>query len=335
MFVARVEARGFRDREDLSRLLVRASPDLVLVGFWELLAELPGAVDAPVVLDLVAPRIVECLFQRDRDAVQEARRFLHLCRRADHFLCGSERQRHLLVSCLLMAGFECAPDAPIDVVAISAHPLPARARARRQAWRFVAGGVPWPWRRPEAFEQALLRACSEARLDARLTVLEGPYVYDAGVARASLAPLADPRVTRSPLLPYGEMERLFREECDVGLELAERNLEREYSASFRSVEWLRCGVPVICNDYLELAGHVRACDAGWVVSSPDDLLRVARELKRSPSALGRKRAGARRLVAERFHYRRTVVPLVRYLHSPRRARRGASLLPPPDEKARR
>jgi hypothetical protein len=325
-----VVSAAFRDRDDLHCLLDRCSPALVLVGFWELLAELPATIDAPVVLDLVAPRMVECLFQRDRDAIREALRFLRECRRADRFLCGGERQKHLLAAFLLVAGFECAPESPIDVVPISARPLSARAGARRGAWRFVGGGVPWPWRRPEAYHRALLDACSGSRLDATLTVLSGPYVYGGPGAPAAepAPPTEDPRMRRSPLLPYAEMERFLREECDIGLELSERNLEREYSASFRSIEWLRCGVPVICNDYLELAGHVREWDAGWVVSAPSDLGSVVRELKRKPAVLRRKRAGARRLMAERFHYRRAIVPLVRYLHAPSRPRRGASLLDP-------
>ena len=60
------------------------------------------------------------------------------------------------------------------------------------------------------------------------------------------------------------MEDLLRR-CHIGMELSEYNLKREYSLSFRSIEYLRCGLPVVCNDYLELAGHVRDYAAGWAV----------------------------------------------------------------------
>ncbi|HET8645218.1 MAG TPA: glycosyltransferase, partial [Vicinamibacteria bacterium] len=318
-------------RGDVEALIRRLAPDVLLVGYWELLDMLPADPGPPVVLDVIAPRLLEARFEARRPPARETRRMLSLFRRADRFLCGSDRQRHLLLALLLMAGFECEPEVPIDVVAISAVDVPGRRRRRgRGPWQIVSGGVDWPWRRSGPYLDAVRAALAVAPIDARLQVLSGPYVYErrpqAPPRRARRSPAAAAAGPRG-LLPYAEMEKLFLR-SHVGLELAERNLEREYSASFRALEYLRCGVPLMVNDYLELAGHVRTSDAGWVVSSPREVGEALRDL-RVPRRWERKSEAAADLAAGRFHYRRTAEPLLAFVRDLRRARRGPPLVPLP------
>ena len=143
-----IHVRSYDSREELARLIGEERPDLLLVGYWELLDELPEVMNIPVVLDVVAPRVLEAMFQQERNLGGEVRRMLTLYRKADRFLAGTERQRHFLLPWLIMAGFDCRYDIPVDVVPISTLPgKPLAAKSDGSGWRFVSGGVSWPWSR--------------------------------------------------------------------------------------------------------------------------------------------------------------------------------------------
>jgi hypothetical protein len=324
----RTRATPFDGPAELYRLIARVGPAAILVGFWELLESLPGGLDVPVVADLLAPRMLETRFEEGRSVTIETLRLLSALRRADRFLCGTERQRHFLLPWLLVAGFACEPEVPIDVVPL-AGPAGQRRRRGDGPWQVVSAGVDWPWRRGERYLAAAGRWAARETVPARLVRVTGGYVYRSP-ADADAAPpdrSLPGRSVRLPLLAYGAMESLLRR-SHVGLELSERNLEREYSASFRSLEFLRAGMPIVLNDYLELAGPVDAERAGWVVSSPRELPALLRSIVRDRRGWEARSAAALELARARFHPRRTVAPLVRFLRQPRRAPRGPGLLAP-------
>lgn len=325
----RTRHETFGSPDELGRLIARRSPDALVVGFWELLESLPSDLRVPVVADVLAPRLLEMRFEPDRSITIETLRMLSALRRADRFLCGNERQRHFLLPWLLMAGFACEPEVPIDIVPL-AGPAGRRRRRGDGPWLVVSGGVDWPWRRAERYLAAAERWVAAEKVPARLVRLSGGYVYrsPADAAGAPRAVRLRERSVRLPLLSYGAMESLFRR-SHVGLELSERNLEREYSASFRSLEFLRAGTPIVLNDYLELAASVDTHRAGWVVSSPRELPALLRSIVRDRRGWEARSAGALDLARARFHPRRAVAPLVRFLRRPVRALRGAGLLAPP------
>src|SRR5437762_2618338 len=61
--IAGVTVRTYRDRGSLSRLLESECPDYILVGYWELLEDLPSGVGVPVVVDVLAPRVLESVHE--------------------------------------------------------------------------------------------------------------------------------------------------------------------------------------------------------------------------------------------------------------------------------
>lgn len=327
-----IRVASFSDRAGLARLLEEQKPGVLLVGYWELLDELPEAPGMPVVLDVVAPRVLEAMFQPERELAGEVRRMLALYRKADHFLVGTERQRHFLLPWLIMAGFDCREDIPIDVLPISTRPCtPRESRLDDGTVRFVSGGVAWPWRRTKAWFDAVvkvLRALSNHH--SKLTLFSGQYVYssDSDGQATSLAPGAggEDVLESHDLISYGEMQHYLETQCHVGIELADRNVEREYSQSFRAMEFLRAGLPLICNDYLELAAMVHHYDAGWVVSAPDELSAVINEILHNPETVRCKSSNALKLVKERFHYQKTIEPLVRFVEHPIKRPKGPMLL---------
>jgi glycosyltransferase involved in cell wall biosynthesis len=321
---AGVSVKSYVDGPDLLARIEREDPAAVLVGYWELLEHFPEGYARPLIVDVVAPRILESLFER-RDLSAEAQRLVELYRRADLFLAGNERQRHFLVPWLILAGFHCAAGVPVAIVPISTEPAgpPARANgAWDGVWRFVSGGVTWPWRRTEAYFEPLVAGLGEAR--GHLDLFEGGYVYAGeGAGGERRAPRWPPeRVTARELLPYGEMQSFLASSCDVGVELAEENLEREFSQSFRSADFLRNGLPLVCNRYVELARAVEEYDAGWVVDGPEDVPRIVREATSSRERWEQKSRNALRLAGERLHYARTIEPVVEFLRAPHRQSRS-------------
>lgn len=319
-----VTVASYRDGPDLLRRIARERPTAVLVGYWELLEHFPESYEYPIVVDVVAPRILESLFE-DRDLSAEVRRLVELYRRADLFIAGNERQRHFLAPWLILAGFRCAAGIPASVIPISTDLDAAGERPRREGpWRFVSGGVTWPWRRTAAYFDPLFATLGEG--PATLDLFAGSYVYASvaadGAGRAGAEAAGAERVKIRPLLPYGAMQAFLRTSCDVGVELAEYNLEREFSQSFRSAEFLRHGLPLLCNRYVELADLVAEYDAGWLVGAPAEVPAALREIFASPERWEAKSRNARRLVAERLHYARTIEPLLAFLRDPRRPERG-------------
>nr|WP_242482479.1 glycosyltransferase [Thiocystis violacea] len=328
-----IRVRTYADADTLASLIAQESPAALLIGYWELIESLPEDLDLPIVLDVVAPRILEAMYQEHLDLPNEVRRTLACYRRADRFLVGNQRQASFLLAWLILAGIDCRGAAPIDVLPISVEgPAETDEGAAEEVLRLVSGGVSWPWRRTQDWFDHLVRALRRhGRGTEELALFSGSYVYaaDAGGAARSGSPesaRADGPVRDYPLLPYGEMQRFLRTRCHIGVELADENPERWHSQSFRAMEFLRNGLPLICNAYMELAVAVRDYDAGWVVEGQDELDGVIREIIAHPERVAEKSANAQRLVAERFHYANTIEPLLAFLRSPRRIPLGEPLL---------
>jgi glycosyltransferase involved in cell wall biosynthesis len=318
------DVRFFGSRSELHELIDEVQPKAVLVGYWELLEHFPDDYEIPLVADIIAPRILEALFQDHQDVNLHASKMLALYRKASRFICGTQRQREFLIPWLILAGFDCRFGAPIDIIPISTEPLLPRGRANpTDPWVIVTGGVSWPWRMGVRYTDAIRAALADGgAMKGRLLLLSGGYVHE-NPSGSEIATSADAdaqydaTLQHVGLLPYGDMERLFSQQCDIGIELSDYSIERDFSASFRSIEFLRCGLPVICNHTLELARQVADNDAGWVIEDPEDLPALLAAIAGDPLGYDRKSANAIRLVEERYHYLKTIVPLVDYLRDPK------------------
>ncbi|UHD14566.1 glycosyltransferase [Thiocapsa bogorovii] len=314
------DSRLFGNSTELHALIREVKPEAILVGYWELLDFFPYDFEIPLIVDLIAPRILEILFQDGEDVNHYAGRMLAQYRKASRFICGTRRQRQFLIPWLILAGFDCRFDPPIDIIPISTEPVSSLPRQRSSdTWTLVTGGVSWPWRMAELYHQSIRETLAEGSgMRGRLLVLSGGYVHkaaseDAADSNGETAPDSDSAVESPGLLPYRDMVSLFRDECDIGIELSDYNIERDFSASFRSVEFLRCALPVICNRSLALASDLLDYDAGWVIDGPEDLPALLESIARAPADYSRKSANAIRLVDERYHYLKTIRPLVEYL----------------------
>ncbi len=326
----RVSSRGsFRSRDELQALIQLHSPDVIVLAYWELAALLPFDLQQPVVMDMVAPRPLETLFEAPQRVRADLRRLRNALQRCDLVLVGNELQRHLLINTLIEAGFDLRTSLPLVVVPLGAAVVGAPASTPGDpAWVLVAGGVTWPWRDSRDYLTALSAAAEKNHPRVRIVQFGGAYRWaepsTAAQAATAQAGEAGPElvaVEHHALLPYAEFSKFLCAEAHIGVELAEWNIERNYSQSFRSLEFLRHGLPLLCNRYLPIASLVESYDAGWLVDGPGELEGMLASITAAPGEWQRKSAAALRLVNDVLRPDRSASPLLEWLKSPVHARR--------------
>ena len=320
----------YSDKANLHQLIAEHKPTVLIVGYWAYMHLLPADMDIPVVMDLLAPWLLEVDFQEGYD--MEAIDYIECLSRADYFLCSTQRQKAFHIAWLFMSGLSCK-DNLIDVIPISADPdLPIKPISSlvEKGPVFLYGGVLWPWRNPENWLSRLLNILVAENCGS-LHVITGKYPLNKDSSSENLQLPQEPSYQRfikqSDLLPYDEMEQYYLQ-ADIGIELSARNCERELSFSFRVIEYLRCGLPVICNDFLEVAELIKSYDAGWVLDSNDEnaLEEVVKRIVSGQEDLSQKRANAQRLVKEKFNYYQTIEPLISFCNNPRQRQKNKHFL---------
>jgi len=310
-------ADAFSGRDALRSLVIGHRPNLLLASWWELVQWLPFDLDIPLVLDFVAPRPLEQLFEDAESVADDLRRLLLALRKCDLLLVGHELQKHLLVLPMLEAGFDLRRGLPVEVVPLAGRPAgrPASDPAR-EGWTLVSGGISWPWRRGTRWWRAIARFHRDhPEFNARLKLFGGQYPLHETFEDSEL----DFEV--EPLLPYGRFSEFLLGSAHIGLELADCNIERAYSQSFRSLEFLRHGLPLICNRYLPIAELVERYDAGWLVDDPGELPGLLESIYNDPAGWESRSANALALTRGALDPDSAAAPLLAWLDRPAKAAR--------------
>ncbi len=289
--------------DELQQLINEQNPRLLIAGFWTILDHLPES-DLPVVLDFVAPRVLELMYQEPETIPEHTDHIICMLSRGDHFLVGNKSQSALLLPYLLQAGIDCRDSAPISVLPISARGKTPKKVVHGLPVRLVNAGVDWPWRDFSSYRLELDRLAGGNK---NLVFLELSGKYP-GFCDSD---------AQSNLLSYAGMQEELQR-SHIGLELSERNTEREFSHSFRALEYLECGLPIIINPWLQLSEFVRQYDAGWVIDSPSQLENLLADVLADPAVLEKKRAGARKLAGTALNYSTTIKPLLNFINAPRK-----------------
>ncbi len=322
---------SYSDKAELHQIIKEQKPQVLIIGYWAYMHLMPPDIEIPLVMDLLAPWLLEAEFQEGYDMEVESIDYIKCLTQADYFLCCTQRQKAFHTAWLFMSGLGSKGN-PLDVVPISANPdLPVRPSFNSDKKPvFLYGGVLWPWRTPEGWISKLLDILVADNCG-KLQLITGKYPLHEASSSGSLHLPEGPEYARvlkqSDLLPYDEMEQYYLE-ADIGIELSERNSEREFSFSFRVIEYLRCGLPVICNDFLEVAQLIKEYDAGWVLDSDDDKAfdTIVRRIVSGKEDLAAKRANAQRLIKEKFNYYDTVDPLVKFCKNPSKRQKNNHFL---------
>ena len=320
---------AFTSRDQLQAIINRQNPDAILVSYWELLELLPFDLPQPVIVDFVAPRPLELLFEQPEKVGAELSLLQRNLSKCDLLLTGNEAQRDLLWFSMLQAGFDLRGNEPILVLPLSAEVAgKLESDPGTDGWTLVSGGVSWPWRKSEEYWQAIQAMKDESGEDApRLVLFGGPYRWhdvsgeedDRGHAETSkhTGPgRAASDVQTQGLAPYEHFSRFLLESAHIGLEVARPNIERKYSQSFRSLEFLRHGLPLICNDYLPIAALIKQYKAGWTIKGPEELAGLLRKIMSKPEEWKARSESALRLVEEVLNPDIAAKPLLDWLEMP-------------------
>ncbi len=331
---------AFHNRDELHATIKRLHPDVILVSYWELLELLPFELPQAVIVDFVAPRPLEKLFEHPALVGPELQRLQRALSKCDVLLCGNHKQRDLLWYTLLQAGFDLRSNEPVLVVPLAAEPAGRpESDPRTSGWTLVSGGVHWPWRKSELYWQAIqdLKDDQESKAP-RLILFGGQYRWQearedqtgnrsedwpgpAGTHRETTPGHKAPGYQTQELVPYSHFSRFLLESAHIGLEVAQSNIERKFSQSFRSLEFLRHGLPLICNDYLPLARLVKQYEAGWTIQGPQDLSKLLQQIMNNPDEWESRSKNALRLVEDELCPDKACKPLLNWLEMPAKAAR--------------
>lgn len=306
-------------RPQLGEFVRRRSPDVLVMQHWGLMREL-GHVDCPVAIDLHGPHLLERRFWGSQSPDSDRAEKIEALRRADFVTCAGRSQRLYFLPFLDLAGFDVTDPRLCPVIPLSADPnLPPEGE--RDPTCFVYGGMFLPWQNPTSALTALLDTF-DGLGSGRLRFHGGAHP-SVDVSRGRFDRLierlgAHQAVEMCGLRPFDEVVSDYCHAA-VAIDLMERNAERELAFPSRTVIYLWCGLPVIHSDYTDLAPWIERYDAGWTLD-PDDterLHRIVQTALREPSRAREKGRNARRLVAERLTWDKTITPLAAWCREPR------------------
>ena len=312
---------AFKNRDELQAAINKHRPDVILVAYWELLELLPFELAQPVVVDFVAPRPLELLFEHPEKVSAELHLLQSNLSKCDLLLTGNQAQRDLLWFTLLQAGFDLRGCDPIVVVPLAAKPAGRPASDPRvDGWTLVSGGVSWPWRKSEEYWQVIQSMKDDDAADApRLVLFGGKYRWHHDRPLPTRPGHLAPEHQIQDLAPYSHFSRFLLESAHIGLEVAQPNIERRYSQSFRSLEFLRHGLPLICNDYLPIADLINDYKCGWTINEPRQMAALLREIMAEPDEWQLRSDNALRLVEEVLNPDVAAQPLLDWLELPSKA----------------
>ena len=313
------------DPHDLHATILRAEPDILILEQWGLATHLPDT-SLPVVLDLHGSLILENAYRRHRSWTSNAAAKIKALRRADLVTCPGDRQLAYFMPWLMMSGAD-PTDMPLEVVPVSMPPeQPERTAKTDEPLEVVYGGQLWPWIEPCAGLIAATEALEKSgdgTLSLFVNVPENldimPYDDSTRVPAWQLPQrvLTSDVVKSEGMVSREEMIRRYAG-AHLAIDLYGWNTERELAFTTRTVEYLWCGLPVVYGHYGELSRLILEYEAGWVVD-PANMEAVRQTVKAAMSdrdELQRRSDNARRLVAERLSWDKTVAPLDSFVQDP-------------------
>lgn len=288
-------ADGFVSPADLRRKVKAKRPDAILCVAAEEAWSLRGI--APLCVDLYAPRMLEAAWQGTQS--EQAGIALRAVHAADEVLFSNGRQRWFWLGILGLAGWDLATPCG-RVVPLSCVPAPSSRNATPSEGPpfVILGGQRWPW---QDASDTLRRAVAHLGGQVECRVY-GPSSGISGVR---------------------EMGTVSRREwlhaCSEAVAVLDRyapHQERELALSFRQLDALAAGTPLITDSDTPIAGELNG--AGWVNEPLEDAL----DLACGPAG---KRARSRvKALAERYDSRVTEAPLLAW--TPEYRVRGESVV---------
>lgn len=307
------------DERNMPAVVHASGAEVIIACGWPLLEQLAEC-PRPVALDFHGPHLIERTIQGHLDPETNIRAKLACIARADFFTCAGDRQRSYFIPWLLMAGIPYRDDMIAQVPVSLSPELPPVSARRPDEPVFVYGGVFLPWQDPSVALTVLVEELERAGRG-RLDLYGGkhPFIpldtrrFEALVRRLE----GSSRVHAHGMVDHDQLLRAYAE-ASVAADVMARNPERELAFTTRTVEYLWCGLPVIYNNYADLARLIDEFDAGWTVDPGDagEIRAAVREAIGEPDVVARKATNARRLVTERLTWTTAIGPLAAFCAEP-------------------
>jgi hypothetical protein len=192
---------------------------------------------------------------------------------------------------------------------------------------FVSGGGWFPWQNQST---AIYTVCDEVarRNSGTVKIFGTPHAQNASSAEEqrimdvyqkvmSLSEDHD-RIQVCGYVGRDELLSVYAK-ATLALEVMEYNLERELAFTTRTIEYLWCGLPVMYNNFGEIASHIQDYDAGWCLDPSDSqaIAEAVDEIFTDAELVRQKSQNAQRLVRDRFAWDITIEPLVSFLKQPK------------------
>lgn len=306
------------ERSRLREFIDAEAPDAVVLQHWGLANSLPP-LKCPLAIDLAGPHLLERRLWGSKDPDGDLREKLAALARADYVVCSGEFQRHYFLPFLFQAGFDPLPNL-CPVIPFSVSPDIPSPSPSRDTSRFLFSGFFLPWQDPKATIEWTLEALT-AREKGKLVVVGGPHPSGdvSGGGHDALAKLVDahPRVERHGIMPFERLLGLMLG-CGAAIDLMPRNPERELAFPTRTVVFLWAGLPVIHNDYDELAEPIARAKAGWTLDPADKagFQRLIERLAGHGEDVIKRGEKAQELVRANYTWDRTIEPLAAWCARP-------------------
>lgn len=319
------------ERAGLDDFIAAQSPDAIVFQHWGLVGEMKRTPECPVAIDLAGPHLLERRLWNSPDPEADLREKIRALSRADFVTCSGAFQRHYFLPFLIQAGHDpratLCPAIPFSLSPGLPEPSPGR-----EYDTFVFSGMFLPWQDPERTLRTLVETL-EAKDRGRLLFIGGPHPggdVSGGRFDALQEYLAGhPQVEVAGVMAFEDLLGRLRR-CGAALDLMPRNAERELAFPTRTVTFMWAGLPVIHNDYDELAEPISRAKAGWTLD-PGDMKGFGRLINRLLSHhedVRRRSDNARKLVQDNYTWDRTTEPLARWCARPEPRKGKQPLLVP-------
>ena len=326
------------ERAQLDDFIAQESPDAIVFQHWGLFREVRRPLPCPVAMDLAGPHLLERQLWGSSDPQADLREKLTALSQVDFVVCSGQFQRHYFLPFLVQAGHD--PKSNLcPVIPFSLSPdLPEPSRDRDHA-AFFFGGMFLPWQDPEGTLRSTVKVLEEKKRG-KLVFVGGPHPSGdvSGGRFAALEEMLQRSavVERAPVMAFDAMVTRMRS-CGVAIDLMPRNVERELAFPTRTVVYMWAGLPVIHNNYDELADPIAEAKAGWTFD-PSDLLGVEKLITRligHREDVERRSENAQKLVRERYTWDKTIEPLAQWCAAPhkREGKRAVAIQVPSQESA--
>ncbi len=261
------------DRRNLESLLRDAHANAVVFQHWPSVW-LRERLNVPTVIDFHGPHVMERAFQRLSDLAANARDKIRAIRQADFFTCAGEKQKGYFLTWLLLSGVDLSEEC-IGVVPVGLAPNLPTPCPDPEAINFVYGGVYLPWQNPTVALNLVADMLAE-RGKGMLRLFGGrhPVIPEEALpvpplfAELEKRLAGNPRVRFEGMRPRDELIEAYRR-ATAAVDLMQHNYERELAFTTRTVEYMWCGLPVIYNNYADLASLIAQYDAGWTLDPND------------------------------------------------------------------